>query len=339
MSINLFIEETDFLTKGAYFFDPQHCFSSLETGSEIDVVYFPYMINGGFLTPQMQDILIPRMPQEFLGTPLEYEYMNGQVPKYLCNLYRKRLKKKHPVLSKKTMVFLHIADFAFPYETDGNTIIVRCSVNRTTMQKTDIVMPAKIPYEEWKGPQRDIKPSIGFCGCPYTHKDRQAVLRDLEQLKLIHLDTNFTQYFYNHIDKHFKHNYKHIPEEMIDSKVKNIKSDLKQKFIKILDENIFSLCPRGRGNYSVRFYETLRAGRIPVMVDSDQVFPCEDIIDWDDIVICAKNTEEMVQKMYDWLEHRDIIEVQKRCREVWETHLYFPKFVEYLPQFIEKSLS
>ena len=46
---------------------------------------------------------------------------------------------------------------------------------------------------------------------------------------------------------------------------------LQKNFVRSFIEYIF-ICPRGRGNYSIRFYETLRAGRNSVMVDSDQVF-------------------------------------------------------------------
>ena len=57
MSVNLFLEKTDFLTTGAYFFDPQHCISSLKQVETIDAVYFPYMINGGFLNDKMKVVV------------------------------------------------------------------------------------------------------------------------------------------------------------------------------------------------------------------------------------------------------------------------------------------
>ena len=118
-----------------------------------------------------------------------------------------------------------------------------------------------------------------------------------------------------------------------------VKEELQNTFHDILHRNIFSFCPRGRGNYSFRFYETLRAGRIPVLVDSDQVFPCEDLIDWKDIVICAKDTKEMIKMVHDWTKHRDLVSVQKRCREVWEQFLYFESFLNLLPKYIEQRIS
>ena len=75
------------------------------------------------------------------------------------------------------------------------------------------------------------------------------------------------------------------------------------------------------------------------MVDSDQVFPCEDLIDWNDIIICAKDTEEMIKVVHDWTECRDLISIQKRCREVWEQYLQFESFLELLPKYIEERIS
>jgi hypothetical protein len=333
MSLNLFLEDADFEIRGAYNFSPKHAISSLD--ANIEAVYFPYMINGGFLNSKMQKFLLKFVPEDFLGTRFEYEYTNGQVPLYLCQMYRKHLKKKFPSLQNKPIVFLHIADFPFQYNTNENIIIVRCSVNRATMQKNDIIMPSRVSYEDWIGPQKEIKETIGFCGYPNTHPTRKKLIEELERSNSIKLDMYLTSMFFFHINETIKKNTTNTQKEVY---IKQTKEDLKKEFNQRLQRNIFSLCPRGRGHYSRRFYETLRAGRIPVMIDTGQVFPLEDIIDWDDIVICAKNTEELIHKVQDWTKNRDLIEIQKRCREVWETYLHFPKFLEFLPIYIKKSM-
>ena len=46
-----------------------------------------------------------------------------------------------------------------------------------------------------------------------------------------------------------------------------------------INGNLFTLCYRGRGNFSVRFYETLMRGRIPIQINSSSIFPYEDEID------------------------------------------------------------
>ena len=74
------------------------------------------------------------------------------------------------------------------------------------------------------------------------------------------------------------------------------------------------------------------------MVDSDQVFPCEDLIDWDDIVICAKDTEEMIKMVHDWTECRDLISIQKMSGSLGK-YLQFDSFLEDLPKYIEQRIS
>ena len=47
----------------------------------------------------------------------------------------------------------------------------------------------------------------------------------------------------------------------------------------VLHRSRFVLCPRGRGTSSIRLYETLAAGRVPVIISDDWVAP--DGPDWD----------------------------------------------------------
>ena len=43
--------------------------------------------------------------------------------------------------------------------------------------------------------------------------------------------------------------------------------------MKNLRDNCFNVCMRGAGNFSYRLYETMMMGRIPIIINSDQVFP------------------------------------------------------------------
>lgn len=64
----------------------------------------------------------------------------------------------------------------------------------------------------------------------------------------------------------------------------NINTVTKQQttleFFENIQNNIYTFCLRGNGNFSVRFYETLIMGRIPVLVDTDLRLPLADEIDW-----------------------------------------------------------
>lgn len=54
-------------------------------------------------------------------------------------------------------------------------------------------------------------------------------------------------------------------------------------YSKHLFESTYVLCPRGTENYSYRMYEALSFGRIPVIIDTDMVFPSE--IAWQDLAL------------------------------------------------------
>jgi hypothetical protein len=289
----------------------------------------------------MERILLQKVKEKhpFEERKITYEYIHAEVPKYLCDLYRKQLYKKKPYLRNKPIVFFHVTDYAEPYDIDSDVIMVRSSINRSTMQPSDIVRPAHIKYEDWKGPIQGKKTSIGFCGFPYTHPIRAEILKELNMLNEKEFDRYYTQNFFYHNRKKIKRDNPRLGDIAVDELLQKQQVLLQKKFHEILHRNIFSFCPRGRGNYSIRFYETLRAGRIPVLVDSDQVFPCEDLIDWNDIVICAKDTEEMIKMVHDWTENRDLIVIQNRCREVWERFLQFESFLNLLPKYIEQRIS
>ncbi len=69
------------------------------------------------------------------------------------------------------------------------------------------------------------------------------------------------------------------------------------EFFENIQNNIYTFCLRGNGNFSVRFYETLIMGRIPVLVDTDVRLPLSDQINWSrHCLIVSENsiTEDLI---------------------------------------------
>jgi hypothetical protein len=60
-----------------------------------------------------------------------------------------------------------------------------------------------------------------------------------------------------------------------------VNKESEKTFIKKTSESIFSLCPRGYGASSFRFYEALQLGAVPVFIYDKPWFPFEDFLDWD----------------------------------------------------------
>ncbi|WP_163407766.1 exostosin domain-containing protein [Flavobacterium ajazii] len=95
------------------------------------------------------------------------------------------------------------------------------------------------------------------------------------------------------------------------------------EFFENIAHNPYTFCMRGAGNFSVRFYETLALGRIPIVVDTDFRLPFADHIDWKKhCLICKEeNIVEAFINFHQKISSNNFEEMQKNNRKLWETHL------------------
>ena len=73
----------------------------------------------------------------------------------------------------------------------------------------------------------------------------------------------------------------------------------KQQFVRHLEAMTYIVCPRGIENFSIRVYEVLKFGRIPVIIDTDMVLPQE--IEWGRVSIRVPYNS--LDKLYDIILH------------------------------------
>lgn len=113
----------------------------------------------------------------------------------------------------------------------------------------------------------------------------------------------------------------------------------REEYVRNIQESDYVLCPRGAGNFSFRFYETLALGRIPIFVNTDCLLPYEEYISWKDYVVWVEEEElpQLEQKVLEFhnaLTKDAFIEKQKACNELWEKwlspHGYFDNLYRYL---------
>ena len=147
------------------------------------------------------------------------------------------------------------------------------------------------------------KISLGFCGA-VGHKIRVDSINYFKKSKI---ETNFTTRttFIRGFTKEQQLQYRTID------------------FINNMKNNIFLLAPRGGGNFSLRLYEVMAYGRIPVLPLTDTVLPFEDKIDWNNIIIMGNTFEELENKMYEWYNNGEefIKEKQAQCKKIWDDYL------------------
>ena len=98
-----------------------------------------------------------------------------------------------------------------------------------------------------------------------------------------------------------------------------VQQDHLKEFIYTTQRSIFSLCPRGYGKQSFRFYEVLQLGSIPVFIYNPEWFPFQKYIDWSEFAVCIHEDEipSLKSKLESYSE-KDIQNMLKRGKEVYQ---------------------
>lgn len=95
------------------------------------------------------------------------------------------------------------------------------------------------------------------------------------------------------------------------------------EFFENIVDNPYVFCLRGAGNFSVRFYETLAMGRIPVVIDTDIRLPLDGIIDWKNHCVIVKEND-FVNQLIDFhltINDNDFEQMQINNRNLWLDYL------------------
>lgn len=120
-------------------------------------------------------------------------------------------------------------------------------------------------------------------------------------------------------------------------------SSAKADFVNNVLGSDYTVCMRGGGNFSIRFYETICLGRIPIFIDTDCILPFADEINYREIfpwidVKDLPHAAEMVRQFHAKLTNEDFHALQKTCRFLWARHLtvngFFTDFVRKMEKMI-----
>ncbi len=98
------------------------------------------------------------------------------------------------------------------------------------------------------------------------------------------------------------------------------------EFVRNILDSDYTLCMRGGGNFSVRFYETLSLGRIPVFIDTDCLLPWHNQVDYRKYFVWIEQGEipHAAEKLADFhagLSADDFEQLQLNCRRLWVEYL------------------
>lgn len=148
---------------------------------------------------------------------------------------------------------------------------------------------------------------------------RASLLKRLETSAQI--ETNFI----------YRNNYRagyKTPEELVTTTF---------EYYENLRNSDYVLCVRGGGNFSIRLYETLMMGRIPVFVNTNCILPQTDKIDWKKHTVWVewadrKNIAKIVSNFHISLPPNDFKAMQLANRELWKNELSVAGCLNYLIQ-------
>ncbi|MGE4552464.1 MAG: class I SAM-dependent methyltransferase [Desulfovibrionaceae bacterium] len=103
------------------------------------------------------------------------------------------------------------------------------------------------------------------------------------------------------------------------------KREMEMVYVNNMRKSWAVLCPRGMGSSSVRFYETLCMGRIPVHISDEYVFPFADEIDYSRFCIdIPESAVDVVgEVLAQWFRKKTPEDLERMCREAratWERY-------------------
>lgn len=206
-------------------------------------------------------------------------------------------------------------------KTKPNEIILRTSGRASKIKKTENHFVLPYFFESLNEPYKPLKkegarPKVGFCGQHGWVPQRMQAIEQLDKNKLIDQDIILRNAFWGG-DPHGK--------------------QVKKDFLDNIERNHFNLCCRGHGNFSMRFYQVLSAGRIPAFINSDMPLPLDDLVDYNEFCIIAENSIHLSDLILQAWKNNDIEKMQQKAADFYHTMISHKTYHKHLikdPRFI-----
>ncbi len=226
-----------------------------------------------------------------------------------------------------------------------NVIVFRMSQYKALKQKNEIVIPAYASDLSYDMPtiyrNKSILPIIGFCGWAHTPsmKDRIAIFfKNLSLLGPRRLGVSFRKKAISILNKSILIKTNFIIRNSYSASEKTITLDAKvarEQYRNNILGSDFILAPKGDGNYSVRFYEALSLGRIPILIDTDCPLPLDKDIDYSKFILKVSykdinRLDIIVSDFYKKISDEDWLTMQKSARKAFDQYLRIDVFFRHI---------
>lgn len=253
----------------------------------------------------------------------------------------------------KKIVILDYSDFHTPICVP-NAVLFRTSVYKSHLKTNEIVMPPIVHVDtsdELVLRDRGPIPSIGFCGwaqfdSPLQHaravcKARYWDIRELCGDKKASAKKQGI-FFRKQAIAELKHSKKISANFIIRSTYSGHANTIsldssvaRKEFISNLANSDLALCVKGDGNYSMRMYEALSLGRIPLLIDTDVQLPLEDRIMYDEFMIRVPysrivETPDIVEHWWSTISESDYEAAQRKAAHTYKSLLRADQFLSHM---------
>ena len=212
--------------------------------------------------------------------------------------------KDYRVFARKAVFFFnHDCDVPFEWPS----VFVRSSVSRKFLSPNTIAFPygVSVKKEELADDPAKGKYHTSFVGYVGSSPLRFAVL------KSFYARPHSLRFLFDVTDQF--HGHTGTPEArwaLFKSSIEN-------------SETV--LCPRGTGQNSARFFQTMALGRIPVLIGDDCVLPFEEVIDYSKAIFRIpegqiENAPLVLAELLAAQSRQQILQRGQDNRQLWETH-------------------
>lgn len=284
----------------------------------------------------------------FLPLPWNYYVKNGQEKKCLdlineANKLRKR-------------VYIHNAgDYGVKVPKDLDIIIFRACGYKSKSTSQEQIMPFFLtdPLPRFFNSEQlfkrayNEKPTIGFCG--QVNESKFNAIKEIGKViaknllyyaglkKELPQDIQSTSYNRSKIlnlverSNSLQSNFIRRKKYRAGATTKDERSKTTLEYYENIIASDYILCYRGAGNFSVRLYETLAMGRIPIFINTDCMLPLEDKIKWKDHVVWVEynelhKLEELVFQHYSKFNETTLNEFFYQNRKMWLDNMGMVEF-------------
>ena len=272
--------------------------------------------------------------------PINY-YFKNNLQIYLIKYNKLCHKKNIPAFG------IIDGDYALSYKKYNSITYFRMSGFKSYLDKNNKGFPAtlsdryKLYYKsnESKFRKKRKKPTVGFCG--HATKSRIEYFKQASKYLFENIKRFFDKNQYKKYEVFFQSGYIRYKILKEIEKDKNLndnflyrekyrggaitKEDLEITTLEYYDNiknSDYVICIRGSGNFSIRLYETLMMGRVPVFINTNCLLPFEELINWRDHCIWIEwadisEISNTIKKFHQGISENKFKQLQMKNRELW----------------------